>query len=123
MNDRSFTSNMKHLTLRVKGVVLHSLGKVSLVANDGQLRSALVIKNNNIHRKLLEQDLQVALDNDVPIEAIRDEALKNNGHLFNENIISKNKTCFVCQGQSHILKSGRSSLWDGPRTGTRNLPG
>lgn len=85
VNDRTFTSNMKHLTLRVKGIVLHSLGKVSLVANDDQLRSALVVKNNNIHRKLFEQGLQVALENNVPIQAIRDEALKNNGDLFNKN--------------------------------------
>ena len=118
VNDRSFTSNMKHLTLRVKGVVLHSLGKVSLVANDGQLRSALVIKNNNIHRKLLEQGLQVALDNDVPIEAIRDEALKNNGHLFNENVGGEEWVDHFDSGDNHASRNLESAAGIAPNPGT-----
>lgn len=92
VNDRSFTSNLKHLTLRVKGIVVHSIGKVSLVANDDPLRSALVVKNGNIanHRKLFEKGLQSAVENQAPIEAIRDEALKTNHHLFNEDVGGEN---------------------------------
>jgi len=92
VNDRSFTSNMKHLSLRVRGIVVHSLGKVSLVANDNSLRSAFVVKNGNIanHRKLLEQGLQDAVENQASIETIRDEALKANHHLFNKNVGGEN---------------------------------
>ena len=44
VNDRGFTSHMKHLTLRVRGVIIHSIGKISLVGNDGPWRSAFVVK-------------------------------------------------------------------------------
>jgi len=43
MNDLGFTNPKKHLFLQVRGVILHSIGKISLVANDGLLRSALFL--------------------------------------------------------------------------------
>ncbi len=44
VNDRSIISHLKHVTLRVRGIVIHSLGRVSLVAND-HLKTVFVVKD------------------------------------------------------------------------------
>lgn len=95
VNDRSFTSHMKHLTLRVRGIVLHSLGKISLVANDGPLRSAFVVNNGNSKDR---RNLQGVLGDDhsaknqSSVEALRDEVLSTHDNLFGEEVGGKNWT-------------------------------
>ena len=108
VNDRSFTSQMKHLTLRVRGVVIHSLGRISLVANDGPLRSVFVVKNyddvdvethddvgadadagDTSRRKLMQSGNGgdgTTRTSSVNVEAVRDEALRNYNHLFSEEV-------------------------------------
>ena len=39
LNDLGFTNTKKHLFIRVHGVYIHAIGKVSLVSNDGLLQS------------------------------------------------------------------------------------
>ncbi len=48
INNYGFTDPRKHLFLRLHGVIIHSIGKISLVANDGPLRSAFVIFNSGL---------------------------------------------------------------------------
>jgi hypothetical protein len=95
VNDRSFTSHMKHLTLRVRGIVLHSLGKISLVANDGPLRSAFVVNHGNSKDR---RNLQGVLGDDhsaknqSSVEALRDEVLSTHDNLFGDEVGGKNWT-------------------------------
>ena len=53
INDYGFTNPKKHLFLRLNGVLVHSTGKISLVANAGPLRSVFT---NLIHDKRTKQD-------------------------------------------------------------------
>ena len=88
VNDRSFTSHMKHLTLRVRGVVIHSLGKISLVANDGPLRSAFIVKDSDgiDARRNLMQTGEQNIGLDINIEDIRNDALQTYGHLYDADV-------------------------------------
>ena len=77
VNDKSFTSPLKHILLRVRGVILHSLGKISLVANDSPLQSAFMIQNSAKFdkRRLKDVDVDGAKKGNVPIEKVRDDLL------------------------------------------------
>ncbi len=91
VNDRSFTSQMKHLTLRVRGVNIHALGKISLVANDGPLRSVFVVKNeykknDTSLRRQLAHVQNKDVDSNINVEAVRDEALEIYSHLFSPEV-------------------------------------
>lgn len=46
VNNEHFASPRKHIFLRVRGVAIHSIGRLSLVANDGPYRSALFLKDH-----------------------------------------------------------------------------
>lgn len=98
VNDRTFTSHMKHLTLRVRGIVLHSLGKISLVANDGPLRSAFVVNHGNsmdrrnLQEETLDDDKDSALNRTTSVEDLRDEVLSTHDVLFNNELGGENWT-------------------------------
>eukprot|EP01083_Nonionella_stella_P208909 757785_1 len=134
VNDHYIISHLKHLTLRVRGIVLHgdghgdgnssenddeigggSGGRLSLVANDG-LKSVLVVQEGSLHnhndnggdkskakvsprktstvtgRKLLgifgdssTSSTASTFDKNRNIEEIRDEALLEYEHLYDEH--------------------------------------
>lgn len=120
VNDRSFTSHMKHLTLRVRGIVLHSLGKISLVANDGPLRSAFVINNGNAKgRRKGRRNLQAEpSENDKVVEDLRDDVLSKHDNLFGEDVGGKNWTMHFEYGDpesaSRRLRSGHGYVGSNP---------
>ncbi len=89
VNNRSFASQMKHLTIRVRGVLIHSLGRMSLVANDGQSRSVFVLYNGNGVPKNGRRLIHVEngdVDGDIDVEAVRDEALHKYKHLYHDEV-------------------------------------
>lgn len=55
VNNEHFASPRKHLFLRVRGVAIHSIGRLSLVANDGSSRSALFLKDHTKDNSMLEK--------------------------------------------------------------------
>jgi hypothetical protein len=70
-------SSRRDILLRVSGVIIHSLGRISLVSNASPGRSAFVINNdqgNHLHQRLLEA-LEESDFPDAKIKQISDSAL------------------------------------------------
>ena len=69
VNDLGFTNQNKHLILRVKGVVFHGLGRISLVANAVWGRSVLVVNGGNENAGE-DQKEEVDVDMDIDIDTV-----------------------------------------------------
>jgi hypothetical protein len=88
-------STRKDILLRVRGVLIHSIGKISLVSNGHLNRSALVIGSSSDHHDNVQVDvdrhrrLKEALANidTADIDSIRDDAVT----LFADDLALKGK--------------------------------
>lgn len=91
-------SSRKDILMRVRGVLIHAIGRISLVSNTPPGRAVLVLGKEELRRKLLK-NLNAT---DMDVEKIRDDALA----LFSERKEESNVITEKIE-ESNVIKGGK----------------